>query len=218
MDKKWWKIGLLFLTAAALVFISAALFYVSDIIKNNLNDNPEENETDKLILGSENNYWLGSPYSKITIVEFGDYACSFCKEFFPKIREISLKYKEDVKIVFRDYPVVSEHSASLSLAARCAGEQGLFWVMHDKLFLNQGVSQREEIIELANQIGANTDKFTYCLDNKIYLSDIQKDLDDGNQLELIGTPTVFIEGEKFSGDIPYDYLTQTIDKLLNEKP
>ena len=137
-----------------------------------------------------------------------------CKESFPKIREISTKYKDDVKIIFRDFPVVTEYSIDLAMASRCAGEQGLFWVMHDKLFLNQGISQKNEIFELAKQIGADVGKFQNCFDNQKYSEDIYQDIKDGEALELEGTPTWFINGNKISGNIPYNIFIQIVEELL----
>lgn len=167
-----------------------------------------------LIYGNNSNYWLGATNPKVTIVEFGDFACPLCLNSFPKLREIGLKYKDDVKIIFRDYPVVTSYSAELAMAARCAGEQGFFWPMYDKLFLNQGVSQTDVLMELAKQIGADTVRFSFCLEQKKYENDINKDLTDGAELGLSGTPTWYINGNKIEGDIPYNTFIQIIDQLI----
>ncbi|MFC1678577.1 DsbA family protein, partial [Patescibacteria group bacterium] len=171
--KKWWGILLIIFLLWFLSFLAAFGFYIFDVSRqikggllpiSQLTTNPEDSETQKLIEGSEDNYWLGSPDPKLTIVEFGDFACPFCQKSFPTIRELSVKHKDKIKIIFRDFPVTHEHSLVLSLAARCAGEQGLFWVMHDKLFLNQGVSREDELVELAKQVGADTKRFQTCFD------------------------------------------------------
>jgi protein-disulfide isomerase len=100
------------------------------------------------------------------------------------------------------------------MAARCAGEQGLFWVMHDKLFQNQGVTEIEGLVELANQVGADTNKFSSCMAKEKYLTEIQKDFSEGQSLGLTGTPIWFINGYKISGDIPHDTFIQIIENLL----
>lgn len=221
--KKWWGILVLLFGSLLLIITCAFGFLLLDTIKNIqknqfLSDNKisgiENQEILKLIEGN-NNYSLGSNDPKITIVEFADFGCAFCKNSFPNIREISLKYKNDIKIIFRDYPVVNDYSANLALAARCAGEQGLFWVMHDKLFINQGISSNAEIIELAKQTGADIQRFESCISSKRYLSLIQKDLEDGKSLGVTGTPTWFINGAMVEGDIPYDIFIQIIEGLLN---
>ncbi len=220
--KKWW--GIIFITIATLLLIIfiAFSFYVYNLIKtlnsdtqynsNSYNDLSEE--VRKKIEG-ENNYWTGSAKPKITIVEFADFACSYCEKSFPKIREISIKYKNDVKIIYRDMPL-RENSEKLAMAARCAGEQGLFWLMHDKLFQNQGIKSDSDITELAKQIGTDISKFNNCLNSNKYIQQIQKDFSDGTDLEVKGTPTWFINGNKLEGDIPLSVWEEIIGKILQK--
>jgi len=218
---KWWGILTIVLLMIIIAFFIAFSLHVYNIIKSGqLNGYvlPKilDEKTLATIEGSKKMYWIGSANPKITIVEFSDFACPYCKKSFSKIREISLKYKNNVKIIYRDYPTISEYSIDLALAARCAGEQGLFWVMHDKLFLNQGISQKEEIMELANQIGADIEKFESCFNRKKYLSAIQKDFADGKELGITGTPTWFINGNKIKGDIPYTIFTQLMEQQIKK--
>lgn len=219
--KKWWVITLLIILGLFLIISSTFIFYVLALAKqinlNQVNLNFSNNQlqpNDLKKITGENNYWLGAAQPKVTIVEFGDFACSLCKQSFSKIREISIKYKEDVKIIYRDFPVIAEYSPDLASAARCAGEQGLFWPMYDKLFINQGISKTEELINLAKQISASTTKFQTCLENKKYLANIGTDYTDGNELGVKGTPTWFINGYKIEGDIPYDTFINIIEELI----
>lgn len=223
---KWWGILLiLFLSLFAIILVAAG-FYIMDLTKRiksgEFNSEQILAELDKYKTGEENsvvngtnNYWLGTAKPKVTIVEFADFNCPLCKSSFPKIREISLKYKNDVKIIFRDFPLY-EDSMDLALAGRCAGEQGLFWLMHDKLYARQGEFEPGQLPNFANQIGANVDKFNDCLKNKKYLNDIKKDYSDGELLEVSGTPTWFINGYKIEGDIPHDLFSQIVEKLINQ--
>ncbi|MFH1823020.1 MAG: thioredoxin domain-containing protein [Patescibacteria group bacterium] len=220
--KKWWGVILIIVIIFILSFILAFTLYILDIskkIKNNLTDGSLATQIlsgQTYQLEDNNNYWFGASNPKITIVEFADFSCPVCKNTYPKIREISLKYKTDVKIIFKDFPVVSEESTLLALTARCAGEQGFFWLMHDKLFQNQGISNYSELTNLANQIGADINKFNNCIDNEKYLTDIKKDYTEGEKLGVKGTPTWFINGYKIEGDIPYTLFIQLIDTLLKE--
>jgi protein-disulfide isomerase len=226
-QKKWYGTtwGKILLTLAAITLIFAGLFgYAVRQTYQNLDRQVsgiktavhDANLPAAGLVEGQNNYWLGAAKPKVTIVEFMDFACHYCGLSFPTIREIGEKYKKDVKIIIRDYPVNASYSVELSLAARCAGEQGLFWPMYDKLFLNQGVSDRAGLIELARQVGANTERFALCFDNKKYLAAVQKDFDDGQTLAIAGTPTWFINRYKIEGDIPHDTFIQIIDKLLGE--
>ena len=216
--KKWWKILLVSFLTIFLIILVAFIFYFHNLVKTagrnikqqqiNLNQQPTQ-------LDLTNNYWAGSAQPIVTIVEFADFACGYCKNSYTTIREISLKYKNQLKFVFKDYPL-QENSLLLAQAARCAGEQGLFWLMHDKLFQNQGVSTTAQLTELANQIGADLTKFQDCLTKQKYLPQIQKDFDQGQALGLAGTPIWFINGNKVAGDIPYIMFMQMIETLLNK--
>ncbi len=214
--KTWKGVLAIIFSAIILFFISASIFYFISEIKN-AQTKLKESET-KLSGQTYNasegeHYWTGSENAKITIVEFGDFACSACAQSFKTSREISLKYKNEVRFIWRDYPIMQEYSTDLALAGRCAGEQGLFWQMHDKLFQNQGANTADQIMALAGQIGADAAKFKNCLDQKKYLPQIQKDLSDGQSFGNAGTPTYFINGYKISGDIPYDVFVKIIEDM-----
>ncbi|MDD5071319.1 MAG: thioredoxin domain-containing protein [Patescibacteria group bacterium] len=221
---KWWGILLILFLTLFLIVLVALIFYIADTA-NRMKSGQWQN--DKMLadlsqyqapkinptITGANNYWLGSAKPKITIVEFADFDCPLCQNSFFNIREISLRYKNDVKIIFRDYPIY-ENSVNLALAGRCAGEQGLFWLMHDKLYAQQGKFELNQLPDFANQIGANITKFNDCLSNEKYLNDIKKDYADGQSLEIRGTPTWFINGYKIEGDIPYDLFIQIIEELI----
>lgn len=214
--KTWKGILAVIFSAIILFFISASIFYFISEIKN---AQVKIKESDVKLRGQTysasegDHYWTGSENAKITIVEFGDFACSACVQSFRTAREISLKYKGETKFIWRDYPIMQEYSVDLALAGRCAGEQKLFWPMHDKLFQNQGVNTADQLAVLAGQIGADAAKFKDCFDNKKYLPQIQKDLSDGQSFGNSGTPTYFINGYKISGDIPYNVFVKIIEEL-----
>lgn len=216
--KKWWGILLIIFITLISILILAVYFKTQEIKEN-------KGETDYSLLATNNlseenlrtitginNYWIGSEEPKITIVEFADFACGYCKNSYSKIREISIKHKDTVKVIFRDYPINTEQSLLLANAARCAGEQGLFWTAHDKLFQNQGVSEESDIKNLLKNIGLNYTQFENCFDNQKYINDIKKDISDGQILGITGTPTWFINGNIIKGDIPEG----TWDKIITE--
>ncbi len=221
--KTWWGAGILFFSAIILFLSAVGIFYFIGTVKNAKNELSQaapklsgpiyQAAAGDLPAGQAGHYWLGMDKAKITIVEFGDFACPVCEKAFPTIREIGLKYKNDIKFIWRDYPVVQDYSTLLALSARCAGEQGLFWPMHDKLFQNQGVDTANQLSALANQIGADLARFNDCLNQQKYLPQIQKDLSDGQTFGNNGTPTWFINGYKVEGDIPYDIFVKIIEGL-----
>lgn len=159
-------------------------------------------------------YWLGTSTPKLTIVEFADYNCPKCRSAFPKIRELGLKYQTLVKVIFRDYPIISGTSQTAAMAAHCAGEQGRFWPMHDKLFSDTGKKTKDNLKLIARQLGLDQEEFNVCLDADRYLSTIKKDVSDAQSLGVEGTPTWFFNGTKVTGDIPMDNFEELIKKYL----
>ncbi|MDO8593260.1 MAG: thioredoxin domain-containing protein [bacterium] len=215
--KTWWGVLMIIFLAIILILLVAVGFYFANLVKTSkqeLKNNSGVKLTGRQYPAEDNqHYWLGAAKPKITIVEFGDFSCPNSEKSFPTIREIGLKYKGDIKFIWRDYPVVQDYSALLALAGRCAGEQGLFWPMHDKLFQNQGVNTANQLSALAAQIGADTAKFNDCLAKQKYQPQIQKDFSDGQSFGNQGTPTWFINGYKVDGDIPYDIFIKIIEEL-----
>lgn len=215
--KTWWGIFLIIIFILFLIFGIYFVYLVRKIQKSGLNNQTllipfsvyEKNKNRKIIEG-QNNYWTGSADAKIIIVEFADFLCPLCQSSFTKIRPISLKYKDKVKIIYRDFPV-HENSINLAMAGKCAGEQGLFWLMHDKLFQNQEENFNSgQLTNLAKKIGANTEKFNDCLSKQKYLTSIKKDFQDGTLLEVQGTPTWFINGQKIEGDMPNELFEEMV--------
>jgi protein-disulfide isomerase len=139
--KKWWGIILIIIISLLLIFIIAAGIYVVKQIQNINSGVSLETIEDqrakylKAINGVSDNTW-GAKNATITIVEFSDFACPYCKLSYPGLKMIREKYPDKVKIVYRDYPL-HDNSIFLALSARCAGEQGKFSEAHDILFENQ---------------------------------------------------------------------------------
>jgi protein-disulfide isomerase len=175
----------------------------------------QNEEQSKLILGDGTNYSLGSEKGRIQIIEFADLACPVCAKAYPTIRELVARYPDDIHYVFRDLPIVTSFSSHLALAARCAGEQGLFWNMHDRLFQNQDTEDRAAIMTLAQKTGLRLPEFENCYDSQKFQPKIQKDFSDAEALGLleIGTPIWYINGQRVEGEIPLETFERIITEL-----
>ena len=200
--------------ALFLAFGVYVLRFIQQSPVNNVPATTVDQERLDLIMG-KNAYGIGTNDPQLVIVEFGDFACPYCQQSFSTIRQLSTDYFGKIRYIFRDYPVVSAHSLSLAMASRCAGDQGLYWPMHDKLFINQGVSSPEEISDLAVQAGVEPKEFTACMNNEDHLAAIRQDIIDADALGVDGTPTWFINGYKLSGYIPHEVFVETVEKILN---
>lgn len=207
----------------AVLLISFAVLYLKNALNgrftpSQIADEQKRAELLASIAGSGDNYALGSEEPLLTIVEFADFNCSICAESFPLIREFVNRNKKHVRFVFRDYPVLHDSSVNLALAGRCAGEQGFFWQMHDKLFISAGeLGSEEDLSRLAQQIGLNENQYLSCYKSKKYLEDIKADYRDGGRLELRGTPTWFVNNMAHEGKLPVETLNKILNNLINKK-
>jgi len=139
----------------------------------------------------------GNKDAPVTMIEFSDYQCPFCKRHVDQTVPGLVKDYVDtgkLRYVFRDFPLTAIHplAAKAAEAARCAGEQGKYWEMHDRLFANQKELQPEKLPAHAQAIGLDESKFRECLDQDRYAAAVQKDVDEGTQLGITGTPTVVV--------------------------
>lgn len=157
----------------------------------------------------------GSPAAPVTIVEFADFECPACKESLPILQEVRSLYREQVRIVYRNFPLASHPQARPAAeAAHCAHEQGQFWAYHDALFAKAPDLQPSDYAELAKRLKLNSADFAACLSSNRPKVAVAKDLADAKTLGLGGTPTFFINGRYLSGFQSVDALRQYIDREL----
>jgi protein-disulfide isomerase len=173
---------------------------------------------------------LGEKTAKVTLVEFSDYQCPFCKrnfeQTFPQIDKEYIKTGK-VKYVFRAYPLESIHPAAFkaSEAALCGGEQGKYWEMHEKLFTNQKALAPADLATYAKSVGVEEGKFKECLESGRSAAKIRDDMAEGRKAGVSGTPGFFlgltqpnattVKATKFiSGAQPYANFKDAIDQLL----
>ncbi|GGI24106.1 DsbA family protein [Pedobacter mendelii] len=144
----------------------------------------------------------GGKSASIEIVEFGDYQCPYCGDAFPLIQEIQDTFGDQIKFVFRNFPLQEVHQYALSaaLAAEAAALQGKFWEMHDALYENQHRIGDDLFIELAKTIGLDLDKFKKDAVSVEIQQRIDDDFESGIRSGVNGTPSFYVNGTKFDGD------------------
>jgi len=163
----------------------------------------------------------GPEDAKVTIIEFGCYMCPYTQEAEPIIKEVLTKYEGKVRFVYRDFPLGEIHArADLHAeAANCAGEQGMYWEYHDKLFERGATCGASEtsiamLKDIAKELRLDEEKFSKCLDTRKYQQEIQKDFEDGIKAKLTGTPTFFINNRTIVGSRPVAAFEKVIDEEL----
>jgi len=165
----------------------------------------------------------GPDGAPVTIVEFSEYQCPFCKKYVDEAyAQIMENYADQIRYIFRDYPLpFHQHSQKTAEAARCAGEQGKYWKYHDHLFANKEKWEAEEdatetLIGFGAELGLNKEKLRQCLAEEKFSQAIQDDLALGKKFGVAGTPTFFINGTKLVGAQPYQAFEELIKKELEK--
>ncbi|MFN3476038.1 MAG: DsbA family protein [Candidatus Methylomirabilales bacterium] len=161
---------------------------------------------------------LGGTSAPVTIIEFSDFQCSFCKKFWaetlPRLKKTYIKPGR-VRFVYRHLAILGEHSVQAALAAECAGEQGKFWEYHDKLFAAQGplAFTRVKLKQYAQELNLQIDAFSRCLESGKYAKKVEGETEVGQFLGARGTPTFFINGRLLIGAHPFETFEAVIQEL-----
>jgi len=170
---------------------------------------------------------LGDINAPLTLVEFGDYQCTFCKKFFDETeKSILMNYVETgkVKVLFKDFIVVNEDSVNAASAAHCANDQKMFWQYHSTLYNNwdgegTGWASSEQLHQFASTLGLDMNEFSECMSQSKWKDMVLSSHADGRTLGVDATPTFFIidennEALKIIGAQRYDVFQEVFDSLL----
>lgn len=172
-----------------------------------------------LNVSADDDPWTGATQAPVTIIEFSDFECSYCKRSVSVMKELLEKYPGKLKLVYRDFPAPNhQHALSAAEAAQCAAEQGRFWEYHDALFTTQTWGSGWNFSALAEDLGLHQSSFDACMKENRYREEVLKDLRDGLKLGVTSTPTFFINGRPLVGARPMADFQAIIDKLLNIPP
>jgi protein-disulfide isomerase len=164
--------------------------------------------------------FVGAADAPVTIVEFSDFHCPFCKRAEDTVAQVLTKYGDRVKLVWRDYPIDKLHPQARKAheAARCAAEQGKFWPYQKALFAGPA-RQPDQLPAVAQETGLDVASFKECVASGKHQATVQKDVEEGRRLEVNGTPTFFINGRVLSGAQPLEAFVRVIDdELARSKP
>jgi protein-disulfide isomerase len=144
---------------------------------------------------------MGPQNAPITLVEFSDFQCPYCIAAVPEIRAILDTYPKDVKLIFKQFPLeIHSRAEFAATAALAAQKQGKFWPMHDALFSSHDLS-RENVLALAQKNGLDVKRFEADLSSTEVHETLVRDIQDGDRAGVQGTPTIFINGKRYNGQI-----------------
>ena len=213
------------------IYFLAIPIIIGIIIGLGLTTNLEKASDDSSILNKENliqgSTMLGNPNAKITIVEFGDYQCTFCYKFHDEtMKKINQEYIKtaNVNFIYKDFPLNGEQSILASEASYCAQKQNKFWEYHDTLYNNWGGENTGWITEnvlqgFARDVGLNMDEFSQCLENSEYRQKVLDNEQFAREIGINATPSflIFNDSELYRiiGAQPFDKFEQAFEELGN---
>ena len=213
------------------IYFLAIPIMIGIIIGVGLTSNLEKSSEDSSILNKENliqgSTMLGNPNAKITIVEFGDYQCTFCYKFHDEtMKKINQEYIKtaNVNFIYKDFPLNGEQSILASEASYCAQKQNKFWEYHDTLYNNWGGENTGWITEnvlrgFARDVGLNLDEFSQCLEISEFRQKVLDNEQFAREIGINATPSflIFNDSELYRiiGAQPFDKFEQAFEELGN---
>ena len=164
----------------------------------------------------EQDHVRGSRDAQVTLVEYGDFQCPYCARAHAALTELMEQHGERVALVYRHLPLTDLHpfAAPAAQAAEAAGAQGKFWEMHDALFENQGMLDEDALPALASNLGLDAQRFAGALGDGTHGARVEAQADGARALGARGTPTFFINGERYHGDSDHASLASALKKAL----
>jgi protein-disulfide isomerase len=161
-----------------------------------------------------NDHILGSDSAIITLVEYGDYECPYCGMAHTIMKRVHAQFKSQIRFIFRNFPLttVHPHAEIAAEAAEFAASHDRFWQMHDLIYENQSNLSIPLLLTLGETLKLPIAELEYAIMQKAYATKIQEDFASGVRSGVNGTPTFFINGERYNG--PYTDLERFIKAAL----
>ncbi len=153
----------------------------------------------------------------VTLVEFSDFECPACALLHEPLQEVVNTNADKVNFIFRQFPLSSHEFAALAAQASLAAQaQGKMWEYNDILFNNQEALDKDSLIKYADQLGLDVEVFRKALDEGTYTDVVRQDVQDGYELGLQGTPTLYVNGVQYIGPYTVDGLQAAIDEAFEQ--
>ncbi len=155
---------------------------------------------------NEHDHTSGSNSAPVTLVEYGDYQCPHCGHAYPLIKQIQEKLGDDLRFVFRNFPLSEMHPQALmaAIATEAAAKQHAYWPMHDIIFENQQKLSGDNLLKFAATLHLDTKAFARDMEDKVQQQKVEDDFESGIMSGVNGTPTFFVNGSRYNGGLEND--------------
>jgi protein-disulfide isomerase len=165
---------------------------------------------------SDRDHSVGPADAPVTLVEYGDYECQYCGKAYPILKRIRKKMGEQLRFVFRNFPLntIHEHASVAAQAAEAAAGQKKFWEMHDMLYEHQDELANADLLQYALKLGLEIYKFEADLASEHYSRRVRDDFKSGVRSGVNGTPTFFINGKRYDGPLEHDPLLAAVQAAV----
>ena len=165
---------------------------------------------------TERDHARGPADAPVTLVEYGDFQCPYCGRAYPIVEALLRDFGDRLRFVFREFPLsqVHAHAEQAAEAAEAAAAQGAFWEMHDTLYEHQHALGRDDLLGYASSLGLDVDRFARALDEGRYAARVREDFMGGIRSGVNGTPTFFINGDRYDGSYDRASLAEAITSYL----
>jgi protein-disulfide isomerase len=160
--------------------------------------------------------FIGTADAPVTIVEYGDFGCPACRAWHnagikDQVRAV---YGDQVRFVWRDFPVITARSPKAAEAAQCAYDQGHFWKYHDYLYESASSLGTSDLKRYASDLGLDSELFNQCLDSGQHQATVDRDLQDAYRRRFRGTPSFLVNDQPLAGPPNFQYLQGLIEPIL----
>jgi len=160
----------------------------------------------------------GPASAPVTVVEFSDFHCPFCRSVQPTLDTLLEKYPDQVRLEYRHLPLdqIHPHARRAAEASWCADEQGKFWAFHDRLYASGPDASDATLARLAREAGLDRPAFQACLESGRAKEPVQQDVEEAARHGLTGTPGFLVNGRLLSGSLPLDAFVEVVEEELKE--
>jgi protein-disulfide isomerase len=160
----------------------------------------------------------GPAKAPVTLVEYGDYECPACGAAYPDLKEVQEEMGENLRFVFRNFPLsnMHPHAFAAAEAAEAAAAQGKFWEMHDMLYEHQDDLEPDTLVSYAEALGLDINRFVKDVNEGAFKTKIKHDFQTGVMSGVNGTPSLFINGERYDGSLDAETLLEVLQAVAIE--